>query len=69
MLDDRLFQKRTKVKNMKMRKAPSWPIVITSGLAGGATNWWFDSNIIAFSVFVITAVILALIVNHRKKMV
>ena len=55
---------------MRIQRAPSWPIVIGSGLAGGAVNWFLDSTwpgIVVFVVFAVVSSLLIVVKDARKQ--
>lgn len=46
-------------------RAPSWPIVIISGLVGGVVNWRFQSEALAMGTFAVVGSILIVLSGRR----
>jgi hypothetical protein len=52
-----------------MPKAPSWPIIIVSGAAGGAVNWYLEADLLGFLVFVALTVLLVFLQRSDGRLV
>lgn len=51
---------------MRFPKAPSWPIIIASGLVGGLVNWWFNTTFPGMFVFAALSALLMAATSRRS---
>jgi hypothetical protein len=50
---------------MRISKAPSWPAIIISGLAGGLVNWYYQTHIIGVMVFLVLSSLFIILRNKK----
>lgn len=48
---------------MQIPKAPSWPVVILSGSAGGAVHWFSGNRPLGYAVFVLMMLLLTVLIR------